>query len=134
MSKIKTKTKTKTTAPQQRTPEPDETFVLSALHAIQDFMRVMGSIKGSSVILDDPDNKRAFEELHLKLQHEIQNHLLQTAMKITELKEELASIKVDLIDRQHAANKRMTTFYISIIGALAALQIAKPLLELLLTR
>lgn len=68
----------------------------------------------------------AVETLRRDVQKQHNRHVLETADKLQRLGREIADLKIDIIERQAAADRRMTTLFMSIIAALTALQILAP--------
>ena len=85
-----------------------------------------------AAVVGDPTDEgleallHAVETLRRDAQEQHSRHVLETADKLQRLGREIADIKIDMIERQAAADRRMTTLFMSIIAALTALQILAP--------
>lgn len=86
----------------------------------------------SAAVVGDPTDKgleallHAVEALRRDVQEQHCRHVLETADKLQRLGREIANIKIDMIERQAAADRRMTMLFMSIIATLTALQILAP--------
>ena len=73
----------------------------------------------------------AVETFRRDAQERQHRHSIEIADKLQRLGREIAETKIDMIERQAATDRRMTTLFMSIIAALTALQILAPAIKAL---